>query len=83
MVFRRPFDGKVSPFLNDLELEAIVIWLGNSYLFYCDLLLFYGGRKRIRLFWLVDDFLAIMLGKEDSYFGKGDLFFPLSNYLPN
>ena len=25
MVFCRPSDGKVSPFLNDVELEAIVI----------------------------------------------------------
>ena len=28
-------------------------------------------------------FLPIMLGKDDSYFGKGDLFFPLHNYLPD
>ena len=28
-------------------------------------------------------FLPIMLGEDDSYFGKGDLFFPLRNYLPD
>ena len=67
------------------ELEAIVILMRIFflYLFWRDLLLFYGGRKKIRLFWLVDDFLPIMSRKDDSYFGKGDLFFPLSNYLPN
>ena len=67
------------------ELEAIVILMRIFflYLFWRDLLLFYGGRKKIRLFWLVDDFLPIMSQKDDSYFGKGDLFFPLSNYLPN
>ena len=37
----------------------------------------------IHLFWLVNDFLPIMLGKDDSFFGNGDLLFPLSNYLPN
>ena len=28
-------------------------------------------------------FLSIMLGKYDSYFGKGDSFFPLRNHLPD
>ena len=28
-------------------------------------------------------FIPIMLGEDDYYFGKGDLFFPLRNYLPN
>ena len=28
-------------------------------------------------------FLPIMLGEDGSYFGKGDLFFPLRNYLPD
>ena len=37
----------------------------------------------IRIFWLVGDSLPIMLGKDDFYFEKGDLFFPFSNYLPN
>ena len=83
MVFHCPSDGKVSLFLEELELGAIVISIRNLVPFWCDLLLFYGGRKRIHIFWLVDDFLPIMLGKDDSYFGKGDLFFPLSNYLPN
>ena len=27
-------------------------------------------------------FLPIMLGKDDSYFGKGDSFFRLRNHLP-
>ena len=83
MVFHRPSDGKVSLFLEDFELGAIVISLEISYLCWCDLLLFYGGRKRIRLSWLVGDSLPIMLGKDYSYFGKSDLFFPFSNYLPN
>ena len=26
-------------------------------------------------------FLPIMLGEDDFYFGKGDLFYPLRNYL--
>ena len=28
-------------------------------------------------------FLPIMLGEGGSYFGKGDLVFPLCNYLPD
>ena len=83
MVFRRPSNGKVSLYLEDSELGVIVISIRNLVPFWCDLLLFYGRRKRIRLFWLVDDFIPIMLGKDDSYFEKSDLFFPLSNYLPN
>ena len=52
VVFRRPSNGKVSLFLKDLELRVIVI----SYLICCDLLLFYGGRKRIHFSLIVDDF---------------------------
>ena len=28
-------------------------------------------------------FLPIMLGEGGSYFGKGELFFPLRNYIPD
>ena len=54
-----------------------------SYLFLCDLLLFYGGRKEDPSFLESGRFLPIMLGEGGSYFGKGDLFFPLRNCLPD
>ena len=56
VVFRRPFDDKVSLFLKDLELRAAVISIKNLVPYLYDLLLFYGGRKKIHLSWIVDDF---------------------------
>ena len=58
MVFRRPSDGKVSFFLKDLELGVIIfaiknlvpLLVGVTYFFFME------GGKRIRLFWMVDDF---------------------------
>ena len=79
MVFRRSSDGKVGIFLEDFELGAIVI----SYLFLCNLLLFYGGRKDDSSFLDIGRFLPIMLGEDNFYFGKGDSFFPLRNHLPD
>ena len=83
VVFRRPFDGKVSLFLEDLELRVAVSRLKISYLIWYDLLLFYGGRKEDPSLLESRRFLPIMLGEGDSYFGKCDLFFPLRNCLPN
>ena len=56
VVFRRPFDDKVSLFLEDLELRVTVSLFRISYLLLCNLLPFMEGEKRIRLFWRVDDF---------------------------
>ena len=84
MVFRRPSDGKVSLFLEDLEFGAIVVSIRNLVpFFWYNLLLFYGGRKEDPYFLDSGQFLPIMLGEDDSYFGKGDLFFPLRIYLPD
>ena len=74
VVIRRPSDGKVSLFLEDL---------GISYLIWCDLLLFYGGRKEDPSFLESRRFLPIMSGEGGSYFRKDDLFFPLRNCLPD
>ena len=83
MVIRRPSDGKVSLFLEDLEFVAIVISIRNLIPFWGDLLIFYGGRKEDPSFLNSGRFLPLMLGEGDSYFGKGDLFFPLRNYFPD
>ena len=83
MVFCRPFDGKVNLFLGDLELRVVVSRLKISYLIWCDLLLFYGGRKEDPSFLESRRFLPIMLGEGGSYFGEDDLFFPLRNCLPD
>ena len=83
VVFCRPSDGKVSLFLEDLELRVAVTRLKISYLIWCDLLLFYVGRKEDPSFLESRPFLPIMLGEGDSYFGKGDLFFPLRYCLPD
>ena len=56
VVFCRPSDGKVSLFLEDLELRATVISIRNIVAIWCDLLLFYGGGKEDLSFWRVDDF---------------------------
>ena len=53
------------------------------YIFWCDLLLFYGRRKEDPSFLESGRFLSIILGEGDSYFGKDDLFFPLRNCLLN
>ena len=47
------------------------------------MLLFYGGREEDPPFLDSGRFLPIVLGKDDSYFGKGDSFFPLCNHLPD
>ena len=52
-----------------------------SYLIWCDLFLFYGGRKKDPSFLESRLILPIMLGEGGSYFGKDDLFFPLRNCL--
>ena len=84
VVIRRPSDGKVSLFLEDLEILAIIVSIRNLVpSLWFDLLLFYGGRKEDPSFLDSGRFLPIMLGEDDSYFGKGDLFFPLRNYLPD
>ena len=57
MVFRRLSDGKVSPFLEDLELGEIVISIRNFVPRFCvTCFSFMEGGKKIRLFWIVDDF---------------------------
>ena len=82
VVFRRPSDGKVSLFLEDLELRVAVSRL-KSRTIWCDLLLFYGGRKEDPSFLESRQILPIMLWEGGSYFGKDDLFFPLSNCFPD
>ena len=83
VVIRRPSDGKISIFLEDLEFGEIVVSIKNLVPFWCDFLLFYGGRKEDLSFLDSGRFLPIILGEDGSYFGKGDLFFPLRNYLPD
>ena len=57
MVFRRLSDGKVSPFLEDLELGAIIISIRNFVpRFGVTCFSFIEVGKKIRLFWIVDDF---------------------------
>ena len=68
-------------FLEDPELGAIVSGFRISYLFWCNLLLLYGGRKEDTSFLDIGRFFPIMLGEDDFYFGKGDSFFPLRNHL--
>ena len=70
-------------FLQDSELGAIVHGFRISYLFWCNLLLFYGGRKEDPSFLDSGPFLPIMLREDASYFRKGDSFFPLRNHLPD
>ena len=70
-------------FSKSWNLEQRLSRLRISYLFWCDLLLFYGGRKENPSFLESARFLPIMLGEGGSYFGKDDLFFPLSNCLPD
>ena len=82
VVIRRPSDSKVSLFLEDLEFRATIISIRIFVPFlWCDLLLFYGGRKEDSSLLDSGRFLPIMLGEGGSYFGKGDLFFPSRNYL--
>ena len=69
-------------FFEDPELGAIVTGFLISYLFWCNLLFFYGGRKEDPSFPDSGQFLPIMLGKNDYYFWKGDSFFHLRNHLP-
>ena len=54
-----------------------------SYLFWCDLLLFYGGRKDDPSFLESGRFPPLMVGEDGSYFGKDDLFFFLCNRFPD
>ena len=57
VVIRRPSDGKVSLFLEDLEFGAIVVSIRNLVPFFSvTCFSFMEGGKRIRLFWIVDDF---------------------------
>ena len=53
------------------------------YLFLCDLLLFYGGRKDDPSFLESGQFPPLMVGEDGSYFGKGNLFFFLCNRFPD
>ena len=70
VVFRRSSDGKVSLFLEDLELRVTVYRLKISYLIWCDMLLFYGGRKEDPSFFKSRRFLPIMFGKVALILGK-------------
>ena len=81
VVFRRPSDDKVSVFLEDLELRVAVSRLKISYLIWCDLLFFYGGRKEDPSFLESRRLFSIMLRECGSYFEKDDLFFFLRNCL--
>ena len=84
VVFRRPSDGKVSLFLEDPELGAIVISIRNLVPpFGVTFFSFMEGGMKIHLFSDSGRFLPIMLGEDGSYFEKGDLFFPLRKNLPN
>ena len=68
-------------FLMSWNLEQRLSRFRISYLFLCDLFLFYGGRKENPSFLESGGFLPIMLGEGGSYFGKDDLFFPLRNCI--
>ena len=68
--------------IEDSDLGAMVSGFRISYLSWCDLLFFYRGRKEGPSSPDSGRFLPIMLGKDDSYFWKGDLFFCLRNHLP-
>ena len=70
-------------FLEDSELGAMVSGFRIQYLFWCNLFLFYGGRKEDPSFLDIGRFLPIMLGEDNFYFGKGNSFFPLRNHLPD
>ena len=83
MVFHRPSDDKVNLFLEDLELRVTVYRLKISYLIWCDLFFFYGGRKDDPSFLESRKFISIILREDGSYFEKDDLFFPLRNRLPD
>ena len=69
-MFCRPSNGKVSLFLEDFELGAIVISIRNLVPFWCNLLLFYRGRKEDPSFLDIGRFLPIMLGEDNFYFRK-------------
>ena len=60
-----------------------MVSIPNIVPFWCNLLLFYGGRKDDPSFLDSGRFLPIMLGKYASYFGKGDSFFHLRKHLPD
>ena len=70
-------------FSKSWNLELRLSRFRISYLFLCDLLLFYGGRKEDPSFLESGRLLPIMLGEGGYYFGKDDLFFLLRNYLPD
>ena len=56
-MFRRPSDGKDSIFLEDLKLGVILISIRNFVpLFGVTCFSFMEGGKKIRLFWIADDF---------------------------
>ena len=78
-----PLMAKLVFFLKSWNLEQRLSQFKISYLFWCDLLLFYGERKEDPSFLESGRFLPIMLGEGGSYFGKDDLFFPLRNCLPD
>ena len=61
----------------------MVVQIKNLVPFWCNLLLFYRGRKEDPPFLDSGQFLPIMLGRDDSYFEKDDSFFPLCNHLPD
>ena len=83
VVFRRPSDGKVSLFLEDLELRAAVILIKNllPHLLLFAFLLW--REKEDSSFLKSGRFLPIKIGEGGFYFGKDDSFFLLRNCLPD
>ena len=83
VVFRRPSDGKVSLFLENLELRAAVISIKNlvpHLLCFASLL---WREKEDPSFLESGQFHSIKIGEGGFYFGKDDLFFLLCNCLPD
>ena len=83
VVFYRPSDGKVSLFLEDLEIRAAIISIKNLVpRLVCLVSLLWKG-KGDPSFSESRRFLPIMIGEGGSYFEQDDLFFLLHNCLPD
>ena len=83
VVFHRPSDGKVSLFLEDLELRAAVISIKNlvpHLVWFASLL---WREKEDPSFLESGRFLSIKIGEGGFCFEKDDLFLLLCNCLPD
>ena len=83
VVFRCPFDGKVSLILEDFDFRAAIISIKNLVPRLVWLASLLWKEKEDPFFSESGRFLPIMIGEGDPYFGKDDLFFFLHNCLPD